>query len=123
MSEPNFQNRRRSQRVLLQVAILIRTELADGKRVQIQAFTQEINAHGGLLESSVKLSPSLKITLVNPQTQKEIGCRVVRTEGRPESSFAIAIEFDQPSPQFWGVAFPPKDWGITDDAAAGKTAS
>jgi hypothetical protein len=123
MSQPDYPSRRRSQRVLLQVAVLIRTELADGKRVQVQAFTQGINAHGGLLESTVRLPTSQRITLVNPLTKKEIGCRVVRAEGISEESFAIAIEFDQPSPQFWAIAFPPKDWGITEDAAPGSASS
>ena len=121
MHKPDPQNRRRSERVLLQIAVLIRTDMEDGKRVQIQAFTQEINAHGGLLESSVKLPSRQKIALVNPQTQKEVSCTVVRAEGRAEAFFAIAVEFDQPSPEFWNIAFPPKDWGLAKDAASGST--
>jgi hypothetical protein len=117
MSEPNPQTRRRSQRVLLQVAVLVRTELPDGKRVQTQAFTESVNAHGGLLESPVKITTSQKITLVNPQTQNEVGCRVVRTERSPEASYAIAFEFDRPNPKFWHINFPPEDWGVMGDAA------
>lgn len=114
MSEPSSQGRRRSQRVLLQVAVLIRTELPDGKRVQIQGFTQGVSAHGGLLESTVRIDTSQRITLVNPQSGQEVGCRVVQAERTSEAAFAVAFEFERPSPQFWHIAFAPVDWGGTE---------
>ena len=110
VSEPKSQDQRRSERVSVQLTVLVRTELADGKRIQIQAFTQEINAHGGLLESPVRLSRNQKITLVSLQAGKEISCRVVRAEGIGGASFGIAFEFDQPDPHFWPIAVPPGDW-------------
>jgi len=110
MSERKSQDQRRSERVSVQLTVLIRTELADGRRVQIQAFTQAINAHGGLVESPVRLSMNQKITLVNLQGSKEISCKVVRAEGIGGASFGIAFEFDQPDPHFWPIALPPGDW-------------
>jgi len=106
MSELSSRDRRRSERVSLQVTVLLRTELADGKRVQVQAFTQEINAHGGRLEAPVRLPMNHKITLLNLQGSKEISCRVVRAEGITDASFGIAFEFDQPDPNFWPIALP-----------------
>ena len=118
MSETNLQNRRRSQRVLLQVAVLVRTDMPGGKRLQIQAFTLVVNAHGGLLESPLRMTVDQQITLVNPQTRQEVGCRVVRVEGPSDASFTIAFEFDQRSSRFWPITFPPEDWGVAEEVAS-----
>ena len=48
MSDADPRNRRRSQRVMLQVAVFVKAEMTAGKRAQTQAFTVSVNAHGGL---------------------------------------------------------------------------
>ena len=117
MGETDPQNRRRSQRVLLQVVVLVRAEMPDGKNLQVQAFTLAVNAHGGLLESPLNLAANQKITLISPQTGQEVTCRVVRAEKPSEASYRIAFEFDQGSPRFWPITFPPKDWGVAEEVA------
>ena len=117
MSETDPQNRRRSQRVMLQVPVLIKVKMPEGNRVQAQAFTQVVNAHGGLLAAPFKTAVGQKITLVNPHSGKEVGCRVVRVEEPLEGSFATAFEFDERSPQFWPISFPPLDWAVTEEVA------
>jgi len=118
MSKTNLQNRRRSQRVLLQVAVLVRTEVPGGKRLQIPAFTSVVNAHGGLLELPLRMTVDQQITLVNPQTGKEADCRVVRVEGPSKESFTVAFEFDQRCPQFWPITFPPADWRMAEEVVS-----
>jgi hypothetical protein len=118
MSESDPQNRRRSQRVMLQVTVLVRAEMIEGRCLQAQAFTLVVNAHGGLLESSMKLACNQKITLINPQSGKMVGCRVVRVERPSEGNYTIAFEFDERSPQFWPITFPPEDWGVKGEAGA-----
>lgn len=120
MSEPDPQKRRRSQRVMLQVSVFIRAESPKGKRIQTQAFTVSVNAHGGLLESSYRMAAGQRITLVNPQTGEEVGCRVVRVERSSEECFATAFEFDERSPRFWPITFPPVDWGVTEELVEGS---
>ena len=115
MSEPDPQNRRRSQRVLLQVPVHIRARMPDGNLVQTQAFTQVVNAHGGLLEAPFRMTVGQEITLVNPHSRKEVGCRVVRVEGPLDGCFATAFEFNERSPHFWPISFPPVDWGVTQE--------
>ena len=117
-SESDPRNRRRSQRVLLQVPVLIKTAAPDGKNLQAQAFTLVVNAHGGLLESPLKLASNQRITLINPQSAKMVGCRVVRAERPAEGNYTIAFEFDERSPQFWPITFPPQDWGVTEEATS-----
>ena len=117
MGEPSPQNSRRSQRVLLQIPVLIRTDMPGGQYIEVQAFTAVVNAHGGLLEVPVKLADNQKITLVNPQSGMEASCRVVRIEGPVKSSFMIAFEFNELGSRFWPITFPPEDWGVTQETA------
>ena len=79
---------------MLRLALLIRWESGAGKSVQTQAFTVMVNAHGGLLETSAQIPVGQRMTLVNPQTQKEVSCRVVRVERGSEGNFRTAFEFD-----------------------------
>jgi hypothetical protein len=83
--------------------------MPDGKRVQMQAVTLVVNAHGGLLESGLMMAANQKIVLINVQTGKEVGCKVVRVESSSEM-VNTAFEFDEPTSKFWPVSFPPEDW-------------
>jgi hypothetical protein len=113
MNEADLQKRRRSQRVLLQVSVLIGVQMSEGDRVQAQAFTRVVNAHGGLLESLFPMTAGQRITLINLRSGKEVGCRVLRVDGPSEGCFATAFEFDERSPQFWPIDSPPEDWVVT----------
>jgi len=115
MSGVDLQNRRRSQRVLLQVAVLIAVETSEGSRVRAQAFTQVVNAHGGLLDAPFRMAAGQRLTLINPQSGKEADCRVVRVDDPSDGYFPTAFEFDERSPHFWPISFPPVDWGVTQE--------
>ncbi len=108
---PDLSNRRRSQRVVLQMPLLLRTELTDGRKVRVHAFTLVVNAHGGLLKSPLMLQANHKIALVNPQTGMEAWCRVIRSERSSADAVTLAFEFHEPSATFWPISFPPEDWG------------
>jgi hypothetical protein len=109
----DVQNRRRSQRVLLQVAVLIVVQMPEGHLSRAQAFTQVVNAHGGLLDAPIRMLEGQRLSLVNPQTGQQARCRVVRVGRSRDGSFPTAFEFDEPSPRFWPISFPPVDWGVT----------
>ena len=120
MSESDSRNRRRSQRVSLQVSVLLRAALMDGESVQVQAFTSAVNAHGGLLETPVKLAADQKILLINPYTRNDVGCRVVRVDGPSLNLYEVAFEFERPNPQFWPIAFPPEDWAAAENPESNR---
>ena len=103
-------NKRRSQRVMLQVALIIRIKTNDGKNLEAEARTLVVNAHGGLLESALMVSAHELITLIHPPTGKEARCRVVRTERAASGIFTVAFEFHERTADFWPITFPPEDW-------------
>jgi hypothetical protein len=105
-------NRRRSERVLLQVRVIVETEFEPGMRARVDAFTLVVNAHGGLLEINLRLTKGQKLLLSNLAFGVEERATVVAVGSAHENSFTAAFEFDNPAPQFWPISFPPKDWGL-----------
>jgi hypothetical protein len=114
-SEADSQKGRRSQRVMLQIAVFIKAEVEAGKPVRTHAFTAAVNAHGGLLESPLRMTVGQKMTLVNPQSRNEVGCRVVKVQKSSSEGFTTAFEFEERSPWFWPIASPPLDWAAKQE--------
>ncbi len=106
------QNRRRSERVMLRMSVMVLAEDEDRRQVQEQGFTQVVNAHGGLLQVRTHIHVGQSFLLTNPKTGKEVGCRVVRIEECGLELYNIAFEFDLPTPNFWPIVFPPADWHV-----------
>jgi hypothetical protein len=109
MTKVGLENRRRSKRVLLQIAVLVRAQLSGGDKFQAQGFTLAVNEHGGLLEVPLPLLPNQKITLINPQTGNEVNCRVLQIDGPREQIYKIAFEFEAQNAKFWPITLPPAD--------------
>jgi len=109
-SSSNPINRRRSERVMLRLRITVNAVDTARKPQQVEALTQVVNAHGGLMRMQMELHVGQPMVLVNPQNKVEQRCRVVRVDDTAERDFAVAFEFDSPNPKFWPVVFPPEDW-------------
>ncbi len=107
---PQPENRRRSERVVLRIAVVVVAEDEDRKQIQERADTQVVNAHGGLLRMRQHLHVGQSLLLNNPQNGSEMSCRVVRTEEDGMDFYKVAFEFDRPAPDFWPIVFPPADW-------------
>jgi hypothetical protein len=108
----NPANRRRSERVMLQVPVVVQARTRDGKEVREETQTVAVNAHGGLLRLHMEIKAGQPIVLINERSKMQHGCRVVRVETSETGYSAVAFEFDQPAPQFWPIVFPPADWGV-----------
>jgi hypothetical protein len=109
-SSTNPMNRRRSERVVLQMKVTVIADDVQRKPRQEEALTQVVNAHGGLLKMKLDVHVGQPMRLVNPQNKAEQNCRVVRIDETETEFFSVAFEFDQPNPKFWPVVFPPTDW-------------
>jgi len=112
---PNPTNRRRSERVMLQMKISVIADDIHRKPRQEEALTQVVNAHGGLLKMKMDVKVGQPMRLLNPHNKIEQNCRVVRIDDSATDYFSVAFEFDQPNPKFWPVVFPPADWGTKPD--------
>jgi hypothetical protein len=108
MTKP--ENRRRSERVLLRMTVVVVAENEERQQVQEETQTQVVNAHGGLLKLRMHLHVGQAFLLSNPKTRAEENCRVVRTEEVGLEYYNVAFEFDRPAPNFWPIVFPPADW-------------
>jgi hypothetical protein len=114
-------DRRRSERVVLQMKITVIAEDIERRPRREESLTQVVNAHGGLLKLRMEVHVGQPMRIVNPQNNVEQNCRVVRVEDSSPEFFSVAFEFDQPNPKFWPVVFPPADWDArASDAAPGE---
>ena len=104
-------NRRRSERVVLQMRIKVIAEDVERRPRQEEALTLIVNAHGGLLKMKLDVHVGQSMRLVNPQNNVEQNSLVVRVEDTSPEFYSVAFEFDQPNSKFWPVVFPPSDWG------------
>lgn len=95
---------------MLQIHVLLEIRRDDGKVVRTDAFTLAVNAHGGLLETSVKLTKGQKMSLINRASGAKAACEVVSVRKSQDAAFAVAFEFENPSPDFWLLSLPPPDW-------------
>jgi hypothetical protein len=107
-SHPN--PRRRSQRVLMQVAVRVRGKDAQGNAFEEEASTLAINAHGALVSLQTRLTSGSAVHLQHKATQEEQECHVVFLGPVRSGKAEIGLEFTIACPTFWRVAFPPEDW-------------
>lgn len=105
--------RRRSMRVMLSITVLVRGKNADGTTsFDEETKTLVVNAHGALIHLRSEVKAEQKITMTHKGTQASENCRVVYVSQMQGGKAQVGIEFDKPSPKFWGISFPPEDWNL-----------
>jgi hypothetical protein len=110
--------RRRSQRVMLNVPISVRTQgTGPSNTFQEDTTTLVVNAHGALIALAGKVEKGQVLRLTNRATREEQNCRVVYSGPIADGKAQVGIEFLQPSPDFWRIAFPPEDWAVPENSA------
>jgi hypothetical protein len=111
----NPSDRRRSERVMLQMKVTVIADDTEHKSRQEEAMTLIVNAHGGMLKMKMDVQVGQPMRLVNPHNHLEQSCRVVRIDDTSPDYYSVAFEFDSPNPKFWPVVFPPSDWHAPRD--------
>ena len=114
-------NRRRTQRVLLRIPILVITRGPDGQHFSENAFTMNVSAQGALIQISTRVEVGQKILCRNPDTLEEQFIRVVHVTPAAEGKLEVGVEFLKPAPKFWHIAFPPDDWTPKDPEITADT--
>jgi hypothetical protein len=99
---------------LLQIHVVVESTDHDGKHVRLDGFTLVVNAHGGLLEMGLKVPKGHRLLLTNPTLGVQEFCRVVGIRGTQDGYYSVAFEFENRSPQFWPIVFPPADWNLVE---------
>jgi len=106
----NTGTKRRSQRVLMQVGVRIRGKDTQGKDFEEGTETLAINAHGALVLLSARVISGSVVYMKHNRTEEEQECHVAFLGPVRSGRAEIGLEFSQPRPTFWRVAFPPEDW-------------
>ena len=105
--------RRRSQRVCVSVDVVVSWGGATSQLGSEETKTVIVNAHGALifLRRAVQTNDLLKLR--NTLSHEEVACRVVHLSASDELGMMnVGVEFVEPAPQFWHIAFPPEDWNV-----------
>jgi len=115
----NHSDRRRSHRVNIAMPVLIR-----GKK-GTQAFEEEaqtisVSAHGCMVRVATPLARNQEIAIVNTKTAEELPSTVTFIGQKDNAKTEVGVEFAEPSPLFWRIAFPPEDWDPSERKRSGS---
>jgi hypothetical protein len=100
---------RRSQRVKLSMPIIVRGVSATGPFKE-ETHTLVVSAHGALIALMEPASPGDILELQSITSSEIRSCRVVFVGSEIDGKNQAALEFAEPAPHFWQIAFPPADW-------------
>lgn len=114
-------DRRRSHRVYISMPILVRGKAA-GQNFEEETQTISVSAHGGLLRLAAKLVRGQQVSIVNAKTAEELPCTVTSLGQKENGKTEVGVEFTEPSPLFWRIAFPPEDWDPSERKRPGSHA-
>lgn len=101
--------RRRSHRVHIAMPVLVRGKKA-GQSFEEKTHTISVNAHGCMVRLSTPVTRAQEIYIINTKTAEELPCTVSFIGQRDGGRLEVGVEFAEPSPVFWRIAFPPEDW-------------
>jgi len=101
--------RRRTQRVRIAMSVVVQG--TSGKNpFKEETQTISVNAHGCVMRLAVRVERGQRVSMINPKTSEEQPCTVVFLGQTDRGKTEVGVEFAQPSPMFWRIAFPPVDW-------------
>jgi hypothetical protein len=103
----------------MQVGVRIRGVDAQGKAFEELTETLAINAHGALVLLEARTISGATVKLQHKRTEEEQECHVAFLGPVRSGKAEIGLEFSEPRPSFWRVAFPPEDWSPRHPEARG----
>jgi hypothetical protein len=99
---------KKNQRLRLELPVFVygRSTNSEPEPLHEMARSLVVYARGGVLVLGATVKLGQELLLVNPRSEAQAACRIVGFEPCPPM---VRLEFTQPVPGFWGVAFPPED--------------
>ncbi len=104
-----MEDRRRSQRVMIQIPVSVQATVA-GQKISLSAHTVSVNIHGAMILCSRSFDTDTVLDVVNDRTRERATARVTRTPRESQGGHLVPVEFGQPAPNFWQISFPPANW-------------
>jgi hypothetical protein len=111
--------RRRSHRVNIAMPVLVRGKKGT-QSFEEDAQTVSVSAHGCMVRVANMVARGQEIAIVNKKTAEELPCTVTFLGQRDGGKTEIGVEFAEPSPLFWRIAFPPEDWDPAERKRSGR---
>ena len=104
----------RSQRVMIDIPIRVRLNRGGATPVEEITKTVIVTANGAVIKLSTFVVAGQTLQMVNVRTNAQVKCTVANTRIDPKDKerAEVGIIFDEPTPCYWGVAFPPLDWNL-----------
>jgi hypothetical protein len=103
--QPTAEERRRAQRVLLRMRVLVHIA---NKAEPVEGHTHTVSATGAMIIVPEGIAQGTKFFLENPKTQQKVEVNVVRPPQLNHDGSLIPVEFLSPAPLFWNIVFPPQ---------------
>ncbi len=104
-----FTAQRRSERILVDMPVVVRGH-SDSRAFQEETFTVTVSAHGALLMLEARVALGQKLIVMNPKNSDEREVRVAYKGAVHAGLAQVAVEFANPSPEFWQMDSPPQNW-------------
>jgi len=102
--------RSRIREVRIRIGILVCGHSQEAQPFKEVTETVIVAAHGGLIILNSPVVAGQKVRVVNAMSREEVTCTVNLVVGDMRNKKNVHIIFDEPSPRFWGLQFPPDDW-------------
>ena len=100
---PTAEERRRAQRVLLRISVMIHV----AGKPPMPGHTHTVSASGAMVVLQEPLAEGTKVTIENLKSQAKVEAKVARPSQTTTEGSLVPVEFSTPSPTFWNVFFPP----------------
>jgi len=110
--------RRRSDRVRLNLPIKLEGKDISGHKVEDFASATNLSRGGGTLVTKHTLAPGSTVFLANSGTNQEVSAVIVGQVGIRQQAHLYGIKFLQEKERFWGISFPPMPPGDDKDFLA-----
>lgn len=104
-------NRRRTQRVLVNIPVEVAAHNSLGTEVFEETKTISISAHGALLQLKMQVAKGQTIVLRNPSTKAALECSVDYLGTAHDGSREVGVTFVAPNQTLWKISFPSAEWG------------
>ena len=101
---------RRSSRLTIEIPVEVICKGAQNSVHTEETKTFVVSAHGCALSLKTSVAPGEKLVLIHKMSREEMNCRVVMCRQSKSGTWDTGVEFQDPSANFWHIAFPPDDW-------------